>query len=74
MALGENAIVQKRNFRTAAADVDISIVAYPTVGVLHKVVAEQLRLSRTRYNLKAYASMLLDALHHLASVLGVAHG
>ena len=73
VALGKNAVMQKRNLRTATADVDISIVAYPTVGVLHKVVAEQLRLSRTGYNLKAYARMLLNALHHLAPVLGVAH-
>ena len=72
MALGEHAVMEERYLRRSAAHV--GIIAHAAVGVLHEVVAEQLRLSRTGDNLQSDARMLLYALHHLLAVVGIAHG
>ena len=66
--------MQQGDFGGASAYIDVGIVSFGTGGVLHEVVAQQLRLLGSGYYLQTDARGLLDAPHHLLAVLGVAHG
>ena len=73
VALGEYAVVQQGDFGGTSTYVYIGEVAFGAGGVLYEVVAQQLRLLGSWYNLQTDARGLLDASHHLRTVLGVAH-